>query len=142
MKILVAVDGSGHSLAAVQCVIDHADWYREKPSVELVTVHLPVPTLHGMSAVIGRQHYERYYRAEGDERLGAARAKLDAAGILYTSHVMVGQVAESIVEKALDTGCDLICIGSRGLGDLGRALLGSTATKVLHLSTLPVLLVK
>jgi nucleotide-binding universal stress UspA family protein len=55
---------------------------------------------------------------------------------------MVGPVAESIVEKALDTGCDLICIGSRGLGDLGRALLGSTATKVLHLSDLPVLLVK
>jgi nucleotide-binding universal stress UspA family protein len=142
MKILIAVDGSTHSLAAVQCVIDHANWYREKPSVELVTVHLPVPTLHGMSAVIGRQHYERYYREEGDERLADARAKLDAAEISYASHIMVGPVAESIVEKALDTGCDLICIGSRGLGDLGRALLGSTATKVLHLSKLPVLLVK
>ena len=142
MKILIAVDGSRHSLAAVQCVIDHAGWYREKPSVELLTVHLPVPTLHGMSAVIGRQHYERYYRAEGDERLAAAREKLDAAGISYGSHIMVGQVAESIVEKALNTGCDLICIGSRGMGDLGRALLGSTATKVLHLSNLPVLLVK
>ena len=142
MKILIAVDGSKHSLAAVQCVIDHADWYREKPGVELLAVHLPVPTLHGMGALIGRQHYERYYREEGDERLAAARAKLDAAEIPYRSHVMVGPVAESIVEKALDTGCDLICIGSRGLGDLGRALLGSTATKVLHLSNLPVLLVK
>jgi nucleotide-binding universal stress UspA family protein len=142
MKILIAVDGSKHSLAAVRCVIDHAGWYRDKPSAELVTVHLPVPTLRGMGAVIGRQHYERYYREEGDERLADARAKLDAAGIPYSSHVMVGPVAESIVEKALDTGCDLICIGSRGLGDLGRALLGSTATKVLHLSDLPVLLVK
>ena len=142
MKILIAVDGSRHSLAAVQCVIDHADWYRDKPSVELLTVHLPVPTLHGMSALISRQHYERYYREEGEERLAAARAKLDAAAIPYSSHIMVGQVAESIVEKALDTGCDLICIGSRGLGDLGKALLGSTATKVLHLSERPVLLVK
>jgi nucleotide-binding universal stress UspA family protein len=142
MKILIAVDGSRHSLAAVQFVIDHASWYRDKPTVELVTVHLPVPTLHGMSAVIGRQHYERYYREEGDERLAAARAKLDAAAIPYSAQLMVGQVAESIVEKALNTGCDLICIGSRGLGDLGKALLGSTATKVLHLSDLPVLLVK
>lgn len=142
MKILVAVDGSKHSLAAVQCVIDHADWYRDKPGVELLTVHLPVPTLHGMGAVISGQHYERYYREEGDARLAAARAKLDAAGIAYSSHILVGPVAENIVEKASNTGCDLICIGSRGLGDLGRALLGSTATKVLHLSDLPVLLVK
>jgi nucleotide-binding universal stress UspA family protein len=142
MKILIAVDGSRHSLAAVQFVIEHANWYREKPTVELVTVHLPVPTLHGMSALISRQHYERYYREEGDGRLAAARAKLDAAAVPYSSHILVGQVAETIVDKALNTGCDLICIGSRGLGDLGKALLGSTATKVLHLSDLAVLLVK
>jgi nucleotide-binding universal stress UspA family protein len=142
MKILIAVDGSRHSLAAVQCVIDHADWYREKPAVELLTVHLPVPTFHGMGAVISSQHYERYYREEGDERLAAARAKLDAAKIPHSDHILVGPVAESVVEKAVKTGCDLICIGSRGMTELGNALLGSTATKVLHLSKLPVLLVK
>ncbi len=142
MKILVAVDGSKHALAAVQCVIDHADWYREKPRVELVTVHLPVPSFHGMSAVIGKQHFERYYREEGEERLAAAREKLDAAGIPYSTHVLVGQIAESLVEKAVNTRCDLVCIGSRGMSDLGKALLGSTATKVLNLSDLPVLLVK
>jgi len=142
MKILIAVDGSKHALAAVQCVIDHADWYREKRSVELVTVHLPVPTFHGMGAVIGKQHFERYYREEGEERLAAAREKLDAAGIPYGTHILVGPIAESLVEKAVNTRCDLVCIGSRGMSDLGKALLGSTATKVLNLSDLPVLLVK
>jgi nucleotide-binding universal stress UspA family protein len=142
MKILLAVDGSRHALAAVQCVIDHADWYKEKPSVELLTVHLPVPTLHGMGSVIGKQHYERYYSEEGNDRLAAARQKLDAAEIPYRSHILVGPIAENIVEKARDTGCDLVCIGSRGMTELGNALLGSTATKVLHLSKLPVLLVK
>ena len=43
MKILVAVDGSKPSLKAVQMLIQHCDWYRETPQVELVTVHLPVP---------------------------------------------------------------------------------------------------
>ena len=142
MKILIAVDGSKHSLAAVQCVIDHAGWYRQKPTVELLTVHLPVPTFHGMGAVIGKQHYERYYSEEGNDRLAAARQKLDAAEIPYSAHIAVGPIAESIVEKAMNTGCDLICIGSRGMTELGNALLGSTATKVLHLSKLPVLLVK
>jgi nucleotide-binding universal stress UspA family protein len=142
MRILIAVDGSRHALAAVQCVIDHAGGYREKPGVELVTVHLPVPTFRGMGAVIGKQHFERYYREEGDERLAAARGKLDAAKIAHADHVLVGPVAESIVEKAAKTRCDLICIGSRGMTGLGNALLGSTAAKVLHLSKLPVLLVK
>jgi nucleotide-binding universal stress UspA family protein len=36
----------------------------------------------------------------------------------------------------------VIVIGSRGMTELGKALLGSTATKVLHISSLPVLLVK
>jgi nucleotide-binding universal stress UspA family protein len=33
-------------------------------------------------------------------------------------------------------------MGSRGLGELGKVLLGSVATKVLHLATLPLLIVK
>ena len=105
-------------------------------------MHLPVPTFHGMGAVIGKQHFERYYREEGEERLAAAREKLEATGIPYITHILVGQIAESLVEKAAATRCDLVYIGSRGMSDLGKALLGSTATKVLNLSNLPVLLVK
>ena len=36
----------------------------------------------------------------------------------------------------------LCYIGTRGMSELGKALLGSTATKVLHISDVPVLLVK
>ena len=31
MKILLAVDGSKHALAAVQSLIEHADWYQTSP---------------------------------------------------------------------------------------------------------------
>ena len=142
MKILLAVDGSKHALAAVRSLIAHADWYRERPTVELVTVHAPVPAFHGLHVVVGTKQVERYYRDEGMAALAPARRKLDAAAIEYQPHVLVGPVAESIIAHARRARCDLICMGSRGLGDLGRALLGSTATKVLHLSKLPVLLVK
>ena len=142
MKILLAVDGSKNSLNAVQSLVDHAGWYREKPRVELVTVHLPVPKLPGMGAAVGKSQIQKYYQEEGEGRLTAARRKLGAAGIPVEASVLVGPVAETIVRHAKAKRCDLIFIGSRGMSALGKALIGSTATKVLHLSDIPVLLVK
>jgi len=138
MKILVAVDGSKPSLKAVQLLIDHSDWYHTKPDVELVTVHLPVPPV----GRVPKSQLERYYLEEGQAKLEAAKKKLDAAGIAYRPHVLVGPVAESVVKHAKSTRCDLIYIGTRGMSEIGKALLGSTATKVLHISDTPVLLVK
>ena len=142
MKILIAVDGSKPSLGAVQALIDHAGWYRDKPQVELVTVHLPVPKLPRMGAAVGKSQIKDYYREEGETRLAAARSKLDAAGISYQPQILVGAVAESIVKHAKEARCDLIYIGSRGMSAVGKALLGSTATDVLKISDTPVLLVK
>lgn len=142
MKILVAVDGSKPSLKAVQFVLDHLDWYRGRPEVELVTVHLPVPQLPRMGMAVGKRQIENYYREEGEAMLAPARKKLDAAGIAYQAHVLVGPVAEAIVKHANDKRCDLVAIGTHGRSALGKALIGSTATKVLHISNLPVLLVK
>ena len=142
MKILVAVDGSKNSLDAVDCLIDHADWYREKPQVELVTVHLPVPKLPGMSAAVSKSQIQRYYDEEGEARLVSAKKRLAAAGVPCEARVLVGSIAESIVEHARAKRCDIIYIGTRGMSALGKALIGSTAAKVLHISTIPVLLVK
>lgn len=142
MKILIAVDGSKPSLDAVQCLIEHAGWYREKPQLQLITVHLPVPKLPGMGAAVGKGQIEKYYQQEGEVRLAAAKRRLDAAGIPYEAHVLVGPVAESIVKHAKDKRCELIYVGTRGMSELGKALLGSTATKLLHISDIPVLVVK
>jgi nucleotide-binding universal stress UspA family protein len=142
MRILLAVDGSKHSLNAVQFLIEHGGWLREKPEPDLVTVHLPVPKLPGMGAAVGKAQLDKYYQEESDRCLAAAREKLDAAGVRYEAHTLVGPVAESLVKHAKDKRCDLICIGTRGHTGLGGALVGSTATKVVHISNVPVLLVK
>jgi nucleotide-binding universal stress UspA family protein len=138
MKILLAVDGSKPSLKAVQLLIDHCDWYREAPEVELLAVHLPVPKVGHLN----KAQLERYYQEEGEGMLKAAKKKLDAAGIAYQARVLVGPVAETLVKHARDKRCELIYIGTRGMSELGKALVGSTATKVLHISDVPVLLVK
>ncbi len=142
MKILLAVDGSKHALKAVDCLIEHASWYREKPQVELVTVHAPVPKLPRMNLVVGRNQIQKYYEEEGAAALAAAKKKLGAARIKYQAHILIGQVAESIVQHASKTRCDQIFIGTHGRTAAANLLIGSTATKVLHISKVPVLLVR
>jgi len=142
MKILIAVDGSKTSLGAVQSLVEHIGWYRGKPEVVVVTVHLPVPKLPRMGMAVGKTQIQKYYEQEGEARLAPARRKLEAAGIACETSVLVGPVAESIVKHAKDKRCDLIYIGTRGMTEIGKAMIGSTATKVLHISDIPVLLVK
>jgi len=142
MKILLAVDGSKPSLDAVDLLVAHADWYRSRPEVELVTVHLPVPKVPGLGSVVAKSGLQAYYQDEGEARLAAAKKKLDAARISYAAHILVGPVAESLVKLAKDKRCDMIYIGTRGMTGAAAALVGSTASKVLHISPLPVLLVK
>jgi nucleotide-binding universal stress UspA family protein len=138
MKILLAVDGSKPSLDAVDLLIQQCGQYKTRPEVELITVHLPVPTMRG----VGKDQLARYYQEEGEGNLAPSKKRLDAAGIAYQARVLVGPIAETIVKAANDAKCDLICMGSRGMGELGKALLGSTATRVLHLSKQPLLIVK
>src|SRR5260221_13706534 len=138
MKILPAVDGSKPWLKAVDLLTRQAGQYRTKPEVELITVHLPVPEMRA----VGKEQLARYYQEEGEANLAAAKKKLDAAGVSYKASVLVGPIAETIVKQADAARCDMICLGSRGMGELGKMLLGSVATKVLHLATQPLLIVK
>lgn len=141
MKILVAVDGSTHSLSAVHCAIAHTNRYLEAPSVELVHVQLPLPRLLRMGMVASEAQIQRDYEEEGNLALMSARLPLAVSGIAYSTRILVGPIAESIVEHAGKTGCDFIVLATRGMGAAANLLLGSTATRVLQISRMPVLMV-
>lgn len=138
MKILLAVDGSQHALKAVDRLIGHACRLRKSPWVELVHVHLPLPKFHNMDRVIGKDEIQRYYAEEGDACLAEAKAKLQKAGLRYDSKLLVGPIAEALVEHAEREGCDMIFMGTRGRSSVASALLGSVAARVLQLSPVPV----
>lgn len=108
----------------------------------LVAVDGSKPSLKAVQLLIDHSDWYRYYAEEGVAKLASSKKKLDAAGIRYHPHVLVGPVAEAIVKHAKDKRCDLIYIGTRGMSALGKALVGSTATKVMHIADTPVLLVK
>jgi nucleotide-binding universal stress UspA family protein len=142
MKILLAVDGSKFSLDAVNCLIEHANWYREKPVCELLYAHPPIPKLPGIGSVVGRKQIERYYQEDADKALAEAKKRLERAGIAYKATLLVGDPAQAIVKHAKAARCDLIMIGTHGRGAAGNLLLGSVATEVLSVANTPVLLVR
>jgi nucleotide-binding universal stress UspA family protein len=142
LKILLAVDGSESAVRATRKLVESAAAYKEPPHVELVTVHLPVPHVGGFSGVIvSHEMIEQHYREEGQKALAPTKEILDRAGIRYTPHILVGDIAKAIVEQADKSRCDMIYMGTRGMTAMSNMLVGSIATKVLHLAHVPVVLV-
>ena len=83
-----------------------------------------------------------------EKRKSEAQEKIDEARRLIGDHVqtqqeiLFGDTAESVINVAETRQCDLIVIGSRGLGTLSALLLGSQTQKVIHLAKCAVLVVK
>lgn len=141
IKILLPVDGSDCALRAVDHLITHAGWFSSVPEIHLLNVHAPIP-IGRIQAHVGKDTLHAYYLEESQAQLSEAQRRLDAAGRFHTTHIHVGQPAEVICRLASELGCDLIVMGSHGLGALAGAIAGSVASRVLHLAACPVLLVK
>ena len=141
LKVLLPVDGSSSAIRATQKLIDTLDWYKEPPTIDLVAVHLPVPRVPNMGAFVSKEMIEKYYEDECQAMLAPSRKLLDAAGVQYTAHRLVGQIGETIVERATKSGSDMIYMGTRGMSALANMALGSVTTRVLHLSHVPVVLI-
>ena len=141
-RILVAVDGSSHSAKVARAVIQHVSAYKEPPELHLAYVHLPLPTMGGLIKPIGHEALQRYYRDEGEDALRIAKKLFDRAKLVCTMHIMVGPVAESLTSEAKKLKCDLIIMGTHGMGAVLGMLRGSVATKTVHLARCPVVLIR
>lgn len=142
MKILVPVDGSESSNRAVDHLIRKLGWFKGPVEIHLLNVQHPIPYGRRVSAVLGHDRVAQYHQEEGLAALKSARQKLDAANVEYAYHIGVGEEAEVICQYAGDKEVDQIFMGTRGLGQVSTLVLGSVATKAIHLSPVPVLLVK
>lgn len=80
-------------------------------------------------------------QAWGERMLQQAAERLRAQVGPVETLVKVGGPGHELAEAAGALGADLVVVGSHGRGVLGRALLGSVATRVLHQSPVSVLVV-
>jgi len=141
LKLLLATDGSDNANRVTEYVIKQAGRYREPVEVDLLNVQLPLEGVN-VKLFVSLDDLNAYYRDEGMAALKGARKKFDAAGIKYAFHIGVGDPAQVIVQYAKDKQSEQIVVGSRGMGTLSNLVLGSVASKVIHLAKVPVLLVK
>lgn len=141
MKILIPIDGSGSANQAVEQVISSTQWLKEPPQIFLLNVQWKLAS-GNVKLFISQETIDDYYREQGMEALAEARKKLDAARLTYTYHISIGTPAEAIVQYAQEQHVDQITMGAHGQSALSTLLLGSVVSKVIHLASVPVLLVK
>ena len=140
MKILLPVDGSDVSLAAVRFAINMAKQGLQTTAV-LANVHEPA-TLYELVVAHDPQVIEEVSAAAGAHTLQAAQALLTQAGIAFESEVASGDPAHTLVDIVERFACDLVVMGASGTSPLRSALLGSVSNEVLHAAGVPVLIVK
>jgi nucleotide-binding universal stress UspA family protein len=105
--------------------------YRQEPiGIRLVRVQ-PRLTSH-VAMFFGTRELLQLQQQAGAEDLRFARDLLDAAGVPYTSTVLVGRSAETIAKAAGDFGCDRIVFGTAP-DSLAGKVFGSLAQQVRHL---------
>jgi nucleotide-binding universal stress UspA family protein len=142
LNFLLAVDGSQAALRATVALIEAARLYRDPVHVDLVTVHLPVPRVGAFfDTVVSKDMVEQYYRDEGKQAIQSSERMLTEAGIAFNAHILVGSIAETIVAHGDAAQCRMIYMGTRGMGAVANMVMGSIATKVVHLALTPVVLV-
>lgn len=140
LKFLLPVDGSETSTRAVTEFVRLTNWYKEVPEIHLLNVQLP--QRGNVPLFIDRETIDLYYREEGMRELATACKILKEAEIGYSCHIVAGTPHDMILRYAGESGCNQIVMGPRGLGTVKGILLGSVASKVIQLATVPVLLIK
>ncbi len=146
MRILIPVDGSQHSVSAVQFVASHSTTVGGSPEIELLNVQAPIPAR--AARLVGQAACTSYYEDEANKVLRPALRTLNKAGLAPRARYEVGHAAEVIAaatekkrgQKAASV--DLLVMGSHGRGAMMRLLMGSITTGVLARTTTPVLLLR
>jgi nucleotide-binding universal stress UspA family protein len=149
-KILVAIDGSDHSMKAAEYAIDIAKDNKAR-LIALTVLHISkigYATAFIASPIHGLEELERK-RKESQEwldkvsKMTSQKATSDNNSIQFASQIEQSMsVAGSIVDYAENQDIDLIVVGSRGRSGFAMLLLGSVASRVVTYALCPVLVIK
>ena len=140
MRILMPIDGSSFSKAAVAFVASRATLIKSQPDVELLNVQYPVPLR--AARALGKEMVLSYHESEANRVLKPALATLKRAELKASARYVVGTVAHELAAIVAADAADLIVMGSHGDTGLKKLLLGSVAGTVMASCTTPMLVMR
>jgi nucleotide-binding universal stress UspA family protein len=140
MIILLAVDGSERSLAAVRHALGLVE-QGLRASFVLVNVQ-EAPHLYEVVLARDVEIVEGASHAAGEHALAAARQLLSGAGLSFEAEIVTGDAAQGLIDAAERYGCDAILMGTHGSGWLASTRLGRVALSVLQHAQMPVTIVR
>jgi nucleotide-binding universal stress UspA family protein len=119
-------------------IIDHVKQLARELGSSIVLLHIAtgVPAqFHGSGAAGQEIDDDRAY-------LASVQKEFQEAGIPVSAELGFGMPVKEIVRWAEKTGCELIAMGTHGHGPVADLFLGTTASKVQHSISVPVLLLR
>lgn len=143
MKILIGVDDSPHSRAAVDYVREMS-WPKDT-TIQVLAVVQPVIATYAEAYVpapsyVGAFHEETLRHHQ--ETAARAEGELQRAGLGTTAKVLNGDPRTELVEAARSERADLLVVGSHGRTGLAKLVMGSVASHVVAHAPCSVLVVK
>ena len=152
-KILVPLDGSEHSLKALEIAIQIAKKFDGKItlihvySVTIRPVIMPEPTTLTPPMIPAMTPAEVSKAVEATRKAGASiltdgEQKVKAKEVQVETTLREGHTVQEIVKTAKEGKFDLIVIGGRGISKIRELLLGSVTDGVIHHAPCPVLVIK
>lgn len=151
-KIMVPLDGS----TLAECVLPHVEAFIQGCQVNAVilvrVVESASPRFLGARTATNKVDYEQvleYTKSIEEERklsaaeyLQSLKGQLKTNGVNIQKEVLVGNVADCLVDFAETSGVDLVLIATHGRSGVSRWVRGSVADRILRASRVPVLMVR
>ena len=152
-KILVPLDGSGHSLRALEIAVQIAKKFDGKItlihvySVVVAPVIMPEPTtiappMVSVTTPIEVSKVTEASRRAGTSILADGEQRVKAEGVPVETMLKEGHTIQEIIKTAKEGGFNLIVMGARGISKIKEILLGSVSDGVTRSAPCPVLVVK
>ena len=140
MRLLIPVDGSPYSEAALRFVAARSNLRGSHPQIDVLNVQYPIPPRAGRA--VGAEFVHAWHEAESRKILKPAVAILKEAQLDPAWFYRVGSPGLEIAQWAEEHDVDLVVMGSRGRTGRMNVLLGSVAQAVLAECRTPVLLIR
>lgn len=140
LKLLVAVDHSAHSDAALRWL---ASLKTTGLNAQCVLLYVQAPVMSGEVGLIAPADVaaEAHERTAAAALAHAAQVLHDAGFACIVARETDTDIVAAILACAQAQGCDAIVLGRRGRGALRAALLGSVSAGVVQRAAVPVILI-